>query len=61
MLEEGLVANITPQKRNELLERLSQIEETVNKLKVPASFADQFFTLRSYLVMVRERLVRSAN
>jgi TRAP-type uncharacterized transport system substrate-binding protein len=61
ILEEDLAANITAEKRNELLERLSQIEETVNKLKLPASFADQFFTLRSYMGMVRERLMRSAN
>jgi hypothetical protein len=43
------------------LERLSQIEEAVSKLKLPASFADQFFTLRSYMNMVRERIMRSAN
>jgi TRAP-type uncharacterized transport system substrate-binding protein len=61
ILEEGLAANITPQKRNELLERLNQIEETVNKLKVPASFADQFYALRSHVGMVRERLMHSAN
>jgi TRAP-type uncharacterized transport system substrate-binding protein len=61
ILEEGLAAKITPEKRNELLERLSQIEEAVSKLKLPASFADQFFTLRSYMNMVRERIMRSAN
>jgi TRAP-type uncharacterized transport system substrate-binding protein len=60
ILEEDLVAQITPEKRTELLERLNQIEETVNNLKVPASFADQLFTLRSYMGMVRERLMRSA-
>jgi TRAP-type uncharacterized transport system, periplasmic component len=61
ILEEGLAAHITPEKRNELLERLTQIEETVNKLKVPASFADQFYALRSHIGMVRERLMHSAN
>jgi TRAP-type uncharacterized transport system substrate-binding protein len=60
MLEEGMVAQITPEKRAELMERLNEIEETVNNLKVPASFADQLFTLRSYMGMVRERLLRSA-
>ena len=60
ILEEDLAAHITPEKRNELLERLNQIEETVNKLKVPASFADQLFTLRSYMGMVRERFMRTA-
>ena len=60
ILEEGLVAQITPEKRAELMERLNEIEETVNNLKVPASFADQLFTLRSYMGMVRERLLRGA-
>lgn len=60
ILEGGLAANITPEARNELLERLNQIEETVNNLKVPASFADQFYALRSHIGMVRERLMRSA-
>jgi TRAP-type uncharacterized transport system substrate-binding protein len=59
ILEEDLATHITPEKRNELLDRLNRIEETVNNLKVPASFADQLFTLRSYMVMVRERLMRS--
>jgi len=61
ILEEGLAAQITSQKRNELIGRLNEIEETVNNLKVPASFADQLFTLRSYMAMVRERLMRSSN
>ena len=61
MLEEGLVGHITPQKRAELLERLDEIEETVNNLKVPASFADQFYALRSHVAIVRERLMHRAN
>ncbi len=58
ILEEDLAAPVPIETHNELLERLNRIEETVNKLKVPASFADQFFTLRSYMGMVRERLMR---
>jgi TRAP-type uncharacterized transport system substrate-binding protein len=61
ILEEGLAVQITPVKRDELLERLDRIEETVSKLKVPASFADQFYALRSHIVMVRSRLMNSAN
>jgi TRAP-type uncharacterized transport system substrate-binding protein len=60
ILEEGLVAQITPEKRAELMERLNEIEETVNNLKVPASFADQFYALRYNISIVRERLLRSA-
>jgi len=61
ILEEGLVGHITPEKRAELIERLNEIEETVNNLKVPASFADQFYALRSHVLIVRERLMHSAN
>jgi TRAP-type uncharacterized transport system substrate-binding protein len=61
MLEEGMVGHITPEKRAELIERLNEIEETVNNLKVPASFADQFYALRSHVLIVRERLMHSAN
>ena len=61
ILEEGLTSHITPSKRDELLERLDRIEETVSKLKVPASFADQFYALRSHIGMVRGRLMNSAN
>ena len=60
ILEEDLVGHITPEKRAELIERLNEIEETVNNLKVPASFADQLFTLRSYMGMVRARLLQGA-
>jgi len=46
----------TPEKREELLSQLDHIEEAVNKMKVPASFADQFYGLRGHIVFVRERL-----
>ena len=61
ILEEGLAAHTTPARRTELVERLDHIEETVSKLKVPASFADQFYALRSHIVMVRSRLMNSVN
>jgi hypothetical protein len=40
----------------ELLARLDHIEREVNKLKVPASFADQFYSLRGSIGFVRERM-----
>ena len=61
ILEEGLVGHITAEKHAELIERLNEIEETVNNLKVPASFADQFYALRSHVAIVRERLLHSAS
>ena len=59
ILENDMAAQLIPEKRKELLDRLDQIEQTVNKLKVPASFADQFYSLRSHISIVRERLMHS--
>ncbi len=44
-------------KRDELISRLDHIEQSVNKMKMPASFADQFYTLRYHIGFVRERLM----
>jgi len=40
----------------ELLRHLDEIEQQVNHLKVPASFAGQFYDLRSHIDFVRARL-----
>lgn len=40
----------------ELLARLDEIEQDVNALKVPASFAYQFYALRGHVAFVRSRL-----
>ena len=42
--------------REELRRRLDEIEESVNRMKVPASFANQFYALREHIGFVRERL-----
>jgi len=60
VLESDLGAHVTPEKHEELLGRLDRIEETVNNLKVPASFADQFYALRSHIAIVRTRLMGGA-
>lgn len=44
----------------ELLGQIDEIEKAVNRLKVPASFADRFYWLRSHLLFVRERLKAAA-
>lgn len=54
-LERDLMVRV-PVKSDELLERLDHIERAVNKMKVPASFADQFYELRGHIGFVRERL-----
>jgi len=43
-------------KREDSLRRLDDIEAAVNKMKVPASFADQFYALRGHIGFVREGL-----
>jgi len=45
-----------PEERRELLSRLDEVETAVNKMKVPASFADQFYVLRGHIGFVRSRL-----
>jgi hypothetical protein len=58
-VERDLAGEMTPSKREELGRRLEQIEKSVNQLKVPASFAGQFFGLREHVGIVRERLRRA--
>ncbi len=43
-------------KREELRKRLDKIEQSVNGMKVPASFASQFYGLREHIGFVRGRL-----
>jgi hypothetical protein len=57
VLEGDLIQNATAEKKQELLGRLDRIEEAVRKMKVPASYADQFYSLRSHVAIVRARLM----
>jgi hypothetical protein len=59
MLERDLITRLTREEREELFERLDHIEEEVNKLNLPASFADQFYVLRQHIDFVRDRLIKS--
>jgi hypothetical protein len=56
MIEQDLITQLAPEKRKALVERLDNIEEAVNRMKVPASFADQFYGLRGHITFVRARL-----
>jgi len=56
VLERELAPNVTPAKRNEVQKRLDEIEKAVKGMKVPASFADQFYSLRGHIDFVREKL-----
>ena len=42
--------------KDELRKRLDRIEHSVNRMKVPASFASQFYGLREHIGFVRGRL-----
>ena len=56
VVERGLLGDAEPEKREEYLQRLNHIEATVKNLKVPASYADQFYGLRGHINFVREKL-----
>ena len=55
-LEKELATPAAAERQDEFAQRLTQIEEAVNKMKVPASFADQFYVLRGHISFVRSRL-----
>jgi TRAP-type uncharacterized transport system substrate-binding protein len=60
-LERDMVTRAVPEEKEALLGRIDHIEEEVNKMKVPASFADQFYVLRGHIIFVHERLTSGAH
>lgn len=59
-IERDLFGELTPERVQELQERVNEVEQMVNHLKVPASFADQFYELRVHISFVRQRLEAAA-
>ncbi len=59
-LEEDMLKDSGCQNQKELFQRLDIIEQAVNAMKVPASFADQFYILRGHVAFVRNRLLQNA-
>ncbi|WP_179401994.1 TAXI family TRAP transporter solute-binding subunit [Burkholderia guangdongensis] len=55
-LERNALGEHTPEERVELLDRLDDIEESVNRMKMPLAYAGQFYVLREHIGFVRERL-----
>jgi hypothetical protein len=55
-LERDALTNSTPDGREEMPKRLDDIEKSVNNMKVPVAFADQFYVLREHIGFVRGRL-----
>src|ERR1017187_1916691 len=53
-LERELFGESDSGRREQLLKRLDEIEQAVNRMKVPASFAEQFYSLRGHIGFVRQ-------
>ena len=60
-IERDIVEDGKKEGRNELLEKLDRLEAQVNRMKVPASFGDQFYVLREHIRFVHDRLADSAH
>jgi hypothetical protein len=58
-VEEDMRVQSAPEKQEELIEQLHHIERQVNKMKVPASFAESFYVLRGHITFVRSQLMDS--
>jgi TRAP-type uncharacterized transport system substrate-binding protein len=56
---EMLAGPRTPDMQQRIGKRLDDIEQAVNDLKTPASFADQLYVLREHVGLVRARLMSS--
>ena len=61
VLERESSGPLTTDKRKEVMARLEHIEKSVNVMKVPASFADQFYGLRGHIDFVRDRVLAGGN
>jgi TRAP-type uncharacterized transport system substrate-binding protein len=60
-IEQDLLTEVAPEKRKELLVKLDKIEAEVHRMKVPASFADQFYGLRVHITFVHARLMSESH
>ncbi|MFM0318109.1 TAXI family TRAP transporter solute-binding subunit [Paraburkholderia nemoris] len=58
-IERSALSEHSAEERATLIERLDAIEESVNGLKMPLAYADQFYVLREHIGFVRERLTHS--
>jgi hypothetical protein len=59
-LEKEVQAQDAQSYKERLLPRLDEIENAVNKMKVPAYFADQFYGLRGHIAFVRNQIIPPA-
>ena len=59
VLEKELALPGAVHRQTELVQRLNQIEAAANQMKIPASFAEQFYVLRGHIDFVRARLTNT--
>jgi len=55
-LERDAFGSLTRERVQELLRQVDEIEQMTSRVKVPASYANQFYELRGHLAFVRRRL-----
>jgi hypothetical protein len=55
LAEQDAMARLSPETLETLTRRIDEIESEVNKMKVPASYGDQFYVLRSNIQFVRSK------
>jgi hypothetical protein len=59
-IERDMLGAPTQEKRDEILKHLDDIQESVNNIRTPLSFADQLYVLREHISWVRHRLEQQA-
>ena len=57
-LEDQVFMSTTKEEVDRFVLQLDEIEEAVSRLKVPASLADQFYSLRGHIALVRNQLAK---
>jgi hypothetical protein len=60
-IENDILSGPAAEEKEEILRRLDRVDQAVNRIKMPLSFADQLFGLRSHIDMVRNRLVHNVS
>ncbi|ACC71592.1 TAXI family TRAP transporter solute-binding subunit [Paraburkholderia phymatum] len=60
-IEREALSDTSAAEREALIVRLDKIEESVNGLKMPLAYADQFYVLREHIGFVRARLARASD
>ncbi|WP_144138189.1 TAXI family TRAP transporter solute-binding subunit [Paraburkholderia sp. BCC1884] len=55
-IERGALADTTAEERRKLFADLDQIEDSLNRLRMPLAYADAFYVLREHVGFVRGRL-----